>query len=289
MPDQDIEDWVDLHTHTSCSDGTLSPSELVGLASTLGLRAVAITDHDTVAGNPEALAAGERHGIEVLPGVEISTQWEGVTFHLLGYGLRQGGSEVEATFAFLEDCRRQRNPLMIAKLRELGVSITLEEVAEEAGGSLVGRPHFARVLLRKGAVASLQEAFDRFLGRGAAAYVDKTRLPPSDACKVIRDAGGVPVLAHPGLVEREHRDRLEPLIRHLIPLGLAGVEAYYSSHTPEQTAYYLQLCRRLNLVATGGSDFHQPEEAGPRLGTGFGNLRVPYSCLSALKGRLGRP
>jgi 3',5'-nucleoside bisphosphate phosphatase len=283
-----LERCVDLHIHTRCSDGGLTPAEVVAYALERRLQAIAITDHDTIAGNPLALKAAAGRGIEVLPGVEISTHWDGVTFHVLGYGIDPEASEVSQTFAFLEESRRQRNPRMIEKLRQQGIDVTLEEVVAEAGDSLVGRPHFARVLLRKRAVGSLQEAFDRFLGRGAAAYVDKDRLTPARACEVIRRAGGVVVLAHPGLIEKDHPGRLGPLLEHLLPLGVEGIEAYYSRHTPEQTASYLTLARTHGLLATGGSDFHQRDEAGPDVGTGFGNLRVPYTCFSSLRERLAR-
>jgi predicted metal-dependent phosphoesterase TrpH len=286
-PSSDLSDFVDLHVHTTASDGTLTPSEVVALARARKLRAIAITDHDTNGGNVEALTAGAGSGVEVLSGVEISTQWEGMTFHLLGYGVRPDGPRVRETFDFLEDCRRQRNPRMIERLQNLGLPITLQDVEQEAGGSLVGRPHFARVLLKRGAVASIQDAFDRFLGRGAAAYVDKTRLSPPDACSIIAEAGGVPVLAHPGLVERDHPGRLVGLVHHLISLGLEGIEAHYSGHTPEQTASYLGLARQLRLLPTGGSDFHQlGEDAGPQLGSGFGSLRVPYACYTDLRDRI---
>lgn len=286
-PLDELVDTVDLHVHTSCSDGTLTPSAVVDLALAKGLRAVAITDHDTIDGNAEAEAAGRRRGVEVLAGVELSTQWQGITFHLLGYGVRGDTARVRDAFAFLEECRRQRNPRMVERMQALGVPITMEEVAAEAAGSVVGRPHFARVLLRKRVVATFQEAFDRFLGRGAAAYVDKTRLEPAEAFRVIRDAGGVGVLAHPGLIEREFPGQLGALVDQLVPLGLAGLEAHYSGHSAEQTAAYLELARRLGLLVTGGSDFHQPGDASvPQLGSGFGSLRVPYACLAALKDRL---
>lgn len=278
---------IDLHVHTNCSDGTLSPTEVVRLARDKGLRAIAITDHDTIDGNVEAILAGRNHHIEVLSGVEISTRWEDITFHLLGFGLQADTRTVRDAFVFLEECRRQRNPLIIDRLRAMGVAISMEEVEAEASGAVVGRPHFARVLLKKRVVASAQDAFDRYLGRGAAAYVDKRRLTPAEAFRLIREAGGVSVLAHPGLVEREFPGRLPALVHHLIPLGLDGIEAHYSSHTVEQTTTYLDLNRRLNLLTTGGSDFHQPGDlSGPQLGTGFGTLRVPYSCFEALKDRL---
>lgn len=277
---------VDLHIHTRCSDGGLSPGEVIEYAAARGIRTIAITDHDTIAGNEPALEASVQAGVEVIPGVEISTQWDGITFHVLGFGIRRITDAVRRTFEFLEVSRRERNPRMVEKLRRLGIEVTMEEVAAEAGASLVGRPHFARVLLRKGVVDSIQEAFDRFLGRDAAAYVNKDRLTPSQACTIIREAGGLVVLAHPGLIEKDHPGRVPTLVEQLLPLGLAGIEAYYSRHTPEQTDLYLELAHRFGLLVTGGSDFHRADEAGPDMGRGFGNLRVPYPCVSALKRRL---
>lgn len=277
---------VDLHVHTTCSDGGLSPAEAVAYAHARGLGALAITDHDSVEGNDQAVRAGRALGLPVVPGVEISSQWEGVTFHLLGYGLSRLTERVRAAFAFLVESRRQRNPRMIEKLRALGVDITLEEVLAEAGGSLVGRPHFARVLLRKGAVGSTQQAFDRYLGRGAAAYVHKERLTPAQSAELIREAGGVMVLAHPGILEEERPNALSDVLAHLLSLGLAGIEAYYSRHTPDQVSRYSALARRHGLLVTGGSDFHRPGEGGPEMGIGYGSLRVPDECYRALAQRL---
>ncbi len=277
---------VDLHVHTRCSDGGLAPAEAVAYAAERGLAALAITDHDTIAGNDEALRAGEACGLTVLPGVEIST-WRGdLTFHMLGYGLTRRTPLVERTFAFLEESRRTRNPRMAARLQQLGVDITIEEVRAEAEGGIVGRPHFARVLLRKGVVGTFQEAFDRFLGRGRPGYVDKERLTPGDACRVIQQAGGVAVLAHPGLVEAERPAALPGLLEELRSLGLQGLEVYYSTHSPDQVRRYGQIARQLDLVATGGSDFHRPGEGGPDMGVGFGGLRVPDACLRDLQDRI---
>ncbi len=277
---------VDLHVHTTRSDGTLTPRQVVEMAARLGLRAVAITDHDSVEGNPEALAAGREFGIPVVPGVEISVRWEGVTFHLLGYGIHRLTPDVVRTFQRLIESRNARNPRMVEKLRALGIEITLEEVEAAAQGGVVGRPHFAQVLVRKGAVKSAQEAFDRLIGRGQPAYVDKARLPPAEACRLIREAGGIPVLAHPGLLETRHPALVPRLVEHLLDLGLAGIEAYYSQHTPAQVARYRALARSHGLLVTGGSDFHHPGSDGPQLGTGFGSLCVPDACYEAIVKRL---
>lgn len=277
---------VDLHLHTTCSDGSLTPAEVVAYALTRKVAAIAVTDHDSVAGNEEAVRLGRERGLPVVPGVEISSHWNGVTFHLLGYGLTRLTDHVRQAFDFLVESRAQRNPRMIERLQALGVDISLEEVLAEAGESVVGRPHFARVLLRKRAVGSMQEAFDRYLGRGAAAYVNKERLTPAQSAELIREAGGVMVLAHPGILEEERPGALPMVLEHLLTLGLAGIEVHYSRHTPDQTARYGELARRHGLLVTGGSDFHRPGEGGPDLGTGYGRLHVPDSCYRDLRERL---
>lgn len=277
---------VDLHIHTRCSDGGLTPAEAVGYALARGLRAIAITDHDTIQGNEEALAVGRRTGLPVIPGVELSTEWEGLTFHMLGFGLDRITRGVSEAFEFLVESRAQRNPRMISRLRNLGVDVTLEEVVREANGSLLGRPHFARVLVAKGVVGSTQDAFDQFLGRGAPAYVDKKRLPPAEALGLIHEAGGLAVLAHPGLVDKDHPGRLPALLEQLLSLGLDGIEAYYTRHTPEQVSQYLRIARERGLLITGGSDFHRSGEGGPEMGTGFGSLSVPDRCFEDLLDQL---
>ncbi|GAB4254744.1 MULTISPECIES: PHP domain-containing protein [Deferrisoma] len=277
---------VDLHTHSTFSDGTWPPRRLVEEARRVGLAAIGLTDHDSVDGNRELLEAGAELGVAVVPGVEISTRWGQVTFHLLGYGIDTRLPEVRRAFARLARSREERAPKMVARLRELGFSISLEEVAAEANGALVGRPHVARVLVRKGIARDLQDAFDRFLGRGKPAYVDKDRLSPDEACRMIRSAGGVAVLAHPGLIEGEHPGVLGPLLDHLVGAGLEGVEAYYSRHTREQQERYRSMAARRGLLVTGGSDFHEPSADGPQLGTGFGNLETPDACARELAARL---
>jgi predicted metal-dependent phosphoesterase TrpH len=280
---------VDLHIHTSCSDGALAPAQVVDLAAAMGLSAIGIADHDTLAGNEEAVARGRAVGLPVVPGVEISTHTMGVTFHVLGYGMRRTTATVSDCFAFLDESRRTRNPRMIARLQGLGVPITLEEVTAEASGAVLGRPHFARVLLKKGIVKTMQEAFDRYLGRGKPGYADKERLSPRAACAVIREAGGLAVLAHPGTIEADHPGRLPDLLQEMCSLGLAGLEAYYSGHTSSQTRRYRKLAREHGLLVTGGSDFHAEAPEGPRIGVGHGDLRVPDACYETLMARLNHP
>lgn len=188
---------IDLHVHTTMSDGTLSPAEVVRYACGKGLKAIAVTDHDTVAGIGPAQSEGATSGLEVIAGVEISAEWATGIMHILGYFIRPDDSDLLARLAWLSKGRRERIPLILDKLRELGVHVTEQEVDKEAVGGVPGRPHVANIMVRKGYVSTLQDAFDRFLRKGAPAYVVKTKLKPEKAIHAITKAGGVPVLAHP--------------------------------------------------------------------------------------------
>lgn len=251
----DLGERADLHTHTTASDGLQRPAENVAMAAARGLGAIAITDHDTVDGIAEALEAGERLGIAVVPGVEISTVAEGIDIHVLGYYVDWRDADWQSKLARLLTLREQRNDMMLAKLNELGLSITLEDVLEEAkaqgkdGGS-IGRPHIAAVLANKGYVASMQEAFDRYLGQDGAAYANPPRLHPFEALEWIRQAGGTSVIAHPGLY------RNDELVRAVIARGAEGIEVYHSDHDAADEERYLAMAREYGLIVTGGSDFH---------------------------------
>ena len=298
---------IDLHAHTTASDGTDTPAELVQRAHNAGLSAVAVTDHDTLDGVPEALAEGERLGITVVPGTEISLDYKGPKLesgrsgwmHLLVYwldGLRSSRNQEPGTrnqeriidgplageLRELQRWRAERNDRIVSKLNQLGLALTLDEVIAVSGGGQVGRPHFARVLLDKGYVKHRQQAFDQYLAKGAPAYEDKRRLAPEDAISRARAEGAVPVLAHPfslGLNDDELRAQLATWKR----AGLCGIETIYPEHSPELTARLNGVARTLELAATGGSDFHGGNKTGVELGTGKGrNVRVEDSVLKAL-------
>ncbi len=276
---------IDLHTHSTASDGTYSPSELVALAKEAGLYALALTDHDTVEGLPEAQAAAERLGVLLVPGVEISVKFEGAGHcHILGYFVDPASKPLRQTLALLKQARAERNLRMVEKLQALGVDITLEEVVARAGGGEVGRPHFANLLVEKGVVRSVEEAFERYLKKGAPAYVPKARLSPEEAFSAIREAGGLPVLAHP-IHLRLSPEELARYVAKLKELGLEGLEAYYTDHPSEFTALCLELAQRYDLVPTGGSDFHGHNKPDIKLGRGFGNLVVPDECYDKLRAR----
>ncbi|NOU95233.1 PHP domain-containing protein [Paenibacillus sp. LMG 31456] len=272
--------YADLHTHTTASDGTQPSSENVRLALKAGLAGIAITDHDTVAGIDEALAAGTQYDITVIPGVEISTVSEGQDIHVLGYWIDHTNPLLLQRLSSLRDVREQRNMMMLERLNELGLQITMEDVlaslqASKKADETIGRPHIADALLKKGYVASMAEAFERYLGKGAAAYVNPPRIEPLTAIEWIREAGGVPVLAHPGLYN------LDKLIPQLTEVGLAGLEVYHSDHTPEQEKHYRAIAEQLGLIMTGGSDFHG-ERGGVVFHAPVGARKVEMSVVQLL-------
>ena len=272
---------LDLHLHTTFSDGSRTPTDVLSLAGKAQVSALAITDHDTVAGLPEAIAAGRSLGIEVIPGIELSSRWGQMELHILGYFLDWNDLELQRQLTRFQDARHVRNPRIIEKLNALGIDLTYEEVRSLAGNDSVGRPHIARVLIEKGYVTSAKEAFDRYLADGAAAYVPRELPEPAEAMAVIRAARGIPVLAHPSWLDRS--EGIYKICEQLKAVGLAGIEVHYSSHRPEQTAAYLDVARRLDLLVTGGSDFHGVTKPDVEVGIGRGQLKVPEALLEPLR------
>ncbi len=275
--------WVDLHIHTSASDGVLSPSRIVRYAKEQGLQAIAITDHDTIEGNAEALNEGTKVGLEVIPGIEISAQFDLGSMHILGFFIDIVNKALKERLSLLQETRAKRNPQMVEKLRALGVKISYDEVLQASGGGQVGRPHFAQVLLKKGYVHTMQEAFDRYLGKGAPAYVDKFRFEPKEAIALIREARGISVLAHPFTLHIPSPHQLEALLAELVQLGLMGIEAYYPEHTEDQISLYKDLAEKHGLLVTGGSDYHGIEADKAEIGMGLGDIRLSYSMIEAMK------
>jgi 3',5'-nucleoside bisphosphate phosphatase len=272
---------ADLHTHTTASDGTQRPAANVQMAFDAGLGAIAITDHDTVSGIQEAVEAGRKFGIEVVPGVEISTVARNQDIHVLGYYIQAGDPQFLRRLESLREIRDRRNEMMIERLQELGLSITMEEVFQEVKniktkGDTVGRPHIAAVLLEKGYVASISDAFDRYLGKGAAAYANPPRIEPATAIEWIHEAGGAAVLAHPGIY---HDDEL---VEEIVGQGLDGIEVYHSDHSPEDEARYLRLAERSRLLITAGSDFHG-ERGGVVFHAPIGSRRIGIDVLKSLQ------
>jgi predicted metal-dependent phosphoesterase TrpH len=278
-------DRIDLHTHSTHSDGSLPPGQLVELAKEKGLRAIALTDHDTVAGVEEAVSAGRVLGVEVVPGVEISAQFGPGTMHILGYCLHSAHPELTGALQKLQQARAARNPKIIERLQTLGLKITTAEVLDLAGEQ-VGRPHIARALVQRGHVSSMDEAFSRYLKKGAVAYVEKFRFLPRQAIGLIRRAGGLASLAHPSTLGIYEPKRLCLVAKELQAMGLEGMEVFYPDHTKEMTVLYDEVAKRLGLLPTGGSDFHGDLRNGSDLGGGLHADNLDYALLQALKERL---
>ncbi len=284
---------IDLHAHTTASDGTKSPAELVQLAASEGLVGLAVTDHDTVDGVAEAMAEGDRLGVEVIPGVEISLEYKGPKvggragwMHLLVYHLPLDGP-LANELRQMQAWRASRNERIIEKLCELGLEMTLDEVAAASGGGQIGRPHFATVMLEKGYIETRQEAFDKYLAKGAPAYEDKKRLEPDDAIARARAEGAVPVLAHPyslGIGGDDLRARLA----HWRDQGLCGLEVIYPEMDREVRATFARLANDLGLITTGGTDYHGDNKPHIALGRGIdGNVTVPATVLDEIRARVG--
>ncbi|MDD4732751.1 MAG: PHP domain-containing protein [Desulfovibrio sp.] len=272
---------IDLHAHTTASDGTLRPSELVALAKKNRLTAVAVTDHDTLSGLEEALEAGRELDQEVIPGCELSVGEGKHSMHIVGLWLRPDSPRLQEALDFVIQERGNRNHKIIAKLNELGLKIDYDEVKALAGGT-VGRPHMAQVLLRKKLVGSITEAFAKYLGNDGAAYVPRTRLSPARALELLRAEGATPILAHPYLLGLT-LSALEERLRELMALGLEGMEVYYTEHPNDIRRAYRGLADRLGLLVSGGSDFHGSVKPGIFLGRGKGDLHVDDELLEIMK------
>jgi hypothetical protein len=279
-------DDIDLHTHSTCSDGTFTPREVVGLAKRIGLRAVALTDHDTVAGVGEALAAGNEVGIEVVAGVEISASCPAGSMHILGYYLSASDPELVAVLNRLQDGRAARAPKIVERLRNLGLEITLAEITDLAGGR-AGRAHIAQALVNRGYVPSAREAFSRYLRRGGPGYVDRVRLPPEEVIGAICRAGGLAALAHPSTLALDQFGDLSALVARLKAMGLEGIEVLSPYHPQEMTRMYEEIARGQGLLCTGGSDFHGGLSDHGDLGGRRTGLRFPYALLDGLKTKIG--
>jgi len=276
-----MKKYIDLHTHSTASDGSLTPGGLVKHAKECGLSAISLTDHDTIDGVEEALAHGEALGIEVIPGVEISADFK-LEMHILGYFSKLKYKNMHKTLSSLRESREKRNPKIVNKLREMGFDISMEEVRQEAFGEIVGRPHIAKVMVKKGFVSSIHEAFDKYLSIGRPAYFKKNKLTPKECIKEILNAGGVPVLAHPVMLGMNFQE-LDDTLASLKKDGLMGIETYYVENSPEDTDCLVKLADKYDLIKTGGSDYHGSFKPDIEIGKGYGNLCVPYEVLEKLK------
>jgi len=256
---------IDLHSHSTCSDGTLSPTDLVELAAEIGLTALALTDHDTVSGVSEARAACERRGIRFIPGVELEVDFRGGEFHLLGLGLSAEPESIETTLKDLKRRRRRRNLGIVEKMRDDGVEVDFQTVAAYAGGEVVGRPHFARFLVDRGIATTVQDAFDRYLGRDQKYYLPIDRLTVNECAEIVRDAGGHPIIAHPltiGFSLELFEERLDGWIAD----GVEGIEAFHSNASLPECRALEAIALRKGLFVTAGSDFHGSHRKDRSLG-----------------------
>lgn len=277
--------WIDLHIHSTASDGTFTPLEIVAQAESIGLSAISVTDHDTVTGSIEALNAKTK--VSVISGIEISSNpplfsdFEiSASFHILGYLFDPYEEKLNEMLRELQESRENRNPLIVQKLNKLGFEITIDEIKELSGGQ-VGRPHMAKLMLKKGYVKSISEAFDLYLAQGAKAHVGKFRPNSDEVIKLIKGAGGIPVLAHPGLLNISD-ENFNTLIKELKRQGIMGIEAYYSKHDKNRTSFFIDCAQNNDLIVTGGSDFHGANKENVKLGEGAGDLFVPHKLYQNL-------
>lgn len=273
---------IDLHTHSVYSDGTDTPGELVAMAADRGLRALALTDHDTVGGIPELLAAAASTPVEAVPGIELSAECERGTMHVLGYFIDHTSPALLKKIATVRAGRDERNVEILKKLNKLGYRLLWEDIGKHAGLDVVGRPHIAAALVERGHVKSKKAAFDLLLAKGRPGYVERKRYSAKGCIDLIRQAGGVSVLAHPATIYLTDA-KLRVLVGELKALGLGGIEAHYAEHRPENIRKFVRWAEELDLVCTGGTDFHGKNSPDLKLGTGFGQLRVPDEALDQLK------
>ncbi len=276
-----MERLIDLHTHSCCSDGSMTPRELVAHAKDSGISAIALSDHDCVDGVGEAMEEGERLGVEVIPAIEFSVVSDTET-HMLGYFIDPHSPAIGEAMEKIYAARAYRARVTLEKLNELGFPITEEEVKKVAGGALLCRAHYARVLQDKGLVGSVKEAFDKYLANGRPAYCGKQAITAEEAIELIHAAGGIAFVAHLHLI-RLSDEELYAFLRRLKAAGLDGIEGYYTEYTPEMQEKYQRMARELDLEISGGTDFHAKMKPHIAIGRGTGELRIPYSVLENMK------
>ena len=275
---------IDLHVHSTASDGTFSPSELVRYALSKGLSAFALTDHDSVAGLDEALEAANGTSLEVIKGIEFSTVWQSKDIHIVGLDIDPKHPDFKTHLEQFLSSRDTRNVRMIEKMQKDGIEISMEQMQERFGDTVLTRAHIARFLMEHGYVAQMSEAFDRYLSPGCPYYIEREKITPQMSVSLITSTGGIPVLAHPMLYHLSDA-QLKELILALKPLGLMGIEAVYSTYSEEETTYVRNLAYETDLCLSGGSDFHGANKPGLDLGCGYGQLTVPYEFLDRLRER----
>lgn len=273
---------IDLHTHSAESDGTLTPQELMKHAQEVGLSAIALTDHDSIQGIAKARPVAESLGLELVPGIELSTDYNGKEVHILGYYIDEKNPEFLARLKDFVDGRDKRNEKMTELLRQEGFNLTLEGIYEEYPDSVITRAHFSRYLVEHGFVKDRETVFAKYLGDNCRCYVPREKITPFEAVKLIQMGGGLAFFAHPVLCHMNH-DRLRSFIGDMKNAGLAGMEAIYSMNTPGDEANMKKLANEFDLLISGGSDFHGSNKPYIRLGSGKGNLYIPYDILARIK------
>lgn len=272
---------IDLHTHSLKSDGSMTPTEVVKCASDAGLSAIALSDHDSIAGVKEAVEAGERYGVEIVPAIELSAQSDTET-HILGYYIDVDNKYLNERLEYCKLVRDQRQEETCEKLRALGFDVTMEEARALAGADVLCRAHFAKLLVAKGYSPSVKEAFRVYLNNGCPAYSSKQALTDEECVSLIKEAGGVAFLAHLHLTRLPH-DELKAFLVRLKGVGLDGIEGYYTDYTPEMQKEYMDMAAELGLAISGGTDFHGAMKPHISIGRGLGSLEIPYSVLEGIK------
>ena len=274
--------YIDLHVHSNFSDGTYTPTELVKYASQKGLAAFALTDHDTTAGLEEALEAARGTTVEVISGIEFSTEFQGQDIHILGLDFDHTASSFQRQVIRFRDSRDLRNRKMIARLAKEEIDISWDSMMDTFGETVWTRAHFARYLMEHGYVSEMNEAFRRFIGDQAPCFIPREKVTPAQAVRLIRQTNGIPVLAHP-LLYRLSDENMDTLLQALIPAGLLGIEAIYSTHKGFDESFVRRLARKNHLCICGGSDFHGNNKSEIDLGVGRGNLKIPYDIIKQLR------
>ena len=273
---------IDLHVHSTFSDGSFTPTELVQEALQKGLSAMALTDHDTTAGVPEAIAAAKDSALEIIPGVELSTKYNGKEIHVVGIYIDTQNQKLSDSMKAFRDCRDHRNEHMVQNLQHEGFDITMEELIKENPEAVITRANIAKYLVDHGQVASFNQAFEKYIGNDCKCFVPRVMITPMEACELIREAGGIPILAHP-ILYRMNLTPLTKLIQEMKACGPVGIEAIYSTYTPGEEALIRRLAAENDLELSGGSDFHGANKPFIQLGVGRGNLFIPYELLDKLK------
>ncbi len=275
-----MDRFIDLHTHTVCSDGTFTPAESVKLAKEKGLAAIAITDHDTIDGLQEAIEAGEKYGVKVITGIEFSVASD-TEMHLLGLGFKMPCPAIQNVLDKMIAERDKRNFVVIDLLKKLGMELTINDILAEATSRVTGRSQIAKAMIKKGYVKTVKEAFDKYLAFGKPAFVERSTLSPEEAIKIIKESSGIASLAHLNQIGKSDEE-LYTMLKHLKACGLDAVEGYYTEYSDEMGEKYRAMAKRIGLKLTGGSDFHGENKENHEMGTGSGNLKIPYELLTEI-------